>query len=199
MTTDHGDHGRKLQQTPCRNLYLVVNDFRTSSMPRFAGDCAPQPTVFSCRSLLIPSPAQTDVHALAAKVDQHYDHMRTLEASSRKPTPARHDPHRERHAAAEEAGPDAVGLRSAASQAVPHRWATRHGSMFPANGRSPDAGQATRRSALATALLLGKTKLEKELDGLSLAPDQKPVNPGDVVLRGVPKGMRTAWRRRCWK
>ena len=37
--------------------------------------------------------------------------------------------------------------------------------------------------------LLGKTKLEKELDGLSLAPDQKPLNPGDVVLRGVPKGM----------
>ena len=35
--------------------------------------------------------------------------------------------------------------------------------------------------------LLGKTKLEKELDGLSLAPDQKPLNPGDVVLRGVPK------------
>ncbi len=38
--------------------------------------------------------------------------------------------------------------------------------------------------------LLGKTKLEKELEGLSLAPDQKPMNAGDVVLRGVPKGMR---------
>lgn len=38
--------------------------------------------------------------------------------------------------------------------------------------------------------LLGKTKLEKELDGLSIAPDQKPVVAGDVVLRGVPKGMR---------
>ena len=38
--------------------------------------------------------------------------------------------------------------------------------------------------------LLGKTKLEKELDGLSLAPDVKPVNAGDVVLRGVPNGMR---------
>ena len=37
--------------------------------------------------------------------------------------------------------------------------------------------------------LLGKTKLEKELDGLSLAPDQKPMNSGDVVLRGVPRGM----------
>jgi len=38
--------------------------------------------------------------------------------------------------------------------------------------------------------LLGKTKLEKELDGLSLAPDVKPIQQGDVVLRGVPKGMR---------
>ena len=38
--------------------------------------------------------------------------------------------------------------------------------------------------------LLGKTKLEKELDGLSLAPDQKPMNAGDVVVRGIPKGMQ---------
>lgn len=38
--------------------------------------------------------------------------------------------------------------------------------------------------------LLGKTKLEKELDGLSLAPDVTPIQPGDLVLRGVPKTMR---------
>jgi outer membrane lipoprotein-sorting protein len=38
--------------------------------------------------------------------------------------------------------------------------------------------------------LLGKTKLEKELDGLSLAPDEKPLDASDLVLRGVPKGMR---------
>jgi outer membrane lipoprotein carrier protein len=37
--------------------------------------------------------------------------------------------------------------------------------------------------------LLGKTKLNKEFDGLSLAPDVKPAAPDDVVLRGVPKGM----------
>jgi outer membrane lipoprotein carrier protein len=37
--------------------------------------------------------------------------------------------------------------------------------------------------------LLGRTKLEKEFNGLSLAPDQQPINAGDVVLRGVPKGM----------
>jgi len=37
--------------------------------------------------------------------------------------------------------------------------------------------------------LLGKTRLEKELQGLSLAPDVLPLTPGDVVLRGVPKAM----------
>jgi outer membrane lipoprotein carrier protein len=38
--------------------------------------------------------------------------------------------------------------------------------------------------------LLGKAKLNKELDGLSLAPDVKPVEPGDWVLRGIPHGMK---------
>jgi outer membrane lipoprotein carrier protein len=37
--------------------------------------------------------------------------------------------------------------------------------------------------------LLGKTKLQKEFDALSLAPDAPPAVPGDVILRGVPKGM----------
>ena len=39
------------------------------------------------------------------------------------------------------------------------------------------------------AFLLGKTRLEKELRGLSLAPDVPPLVPGDAVLRGVPKAM----------
>jgi outer membrane lipoprotein carrier protein len=38
--------------------------------------------------------------------------------------------------------------------------------------------------------LLGKTKLEKELEGLSLAPDLTPLQAGDVIMRGVPKIMR---------
>src|SRR5260370_14086565 len=37
--------------------------------------------------------------------------------------------------------------------------------------------------------LLGKTKLAKELDGLSFAPDVAPLQAGGAVLRGVPKGM----------
>jgi len=38
--------------------------------------------------------------------------------------------------------------------------------------------------------LLGKAKLEKELEGLSLAPDVAPLQAGNVVLRGKPKGMQ---------
>lgn len=38
--------------------------------------------------------------------------------------------------------------------------------------------------------LLGRTKLEKELAGLSLAPDIAPATPGNVVLRGVPKAIK---------
>jgi outer membrane lipoprotein carrier protein len=38
--------------------------------------------------------------------------------------------------------------------------------------------------------LLGKTKLEKELEALSLAPDMAPIVAGDIVLRGVPRGMK---------
>lgn len=37
--------------------------------------------------------------------------------------------------------------------------------------------------------LLGKTKLEKELQGLSLAQDITPTVAGDTVLRGIPKAM----------
>lgn len=37
--------------------------------------------------------------------------------------------------------------------------------------------------------LLGKTKLEKEFNGLSIVTADQPSTPGDIILRGVPKGM----------
>jgi len=37
--------------------------------------------------------------------------------------------------------------------------------------------------------LLGKTKLRKEFDELGIAPNIKPENPGNMVMRGSPKGM----------
>jgi outer membrane lipoprotein carrier protein len=39
------------------------------------------------------------------------------------------------------------------------------------------------------AFLLGKTRLEKELDGLAFAPDIQAWKPEDSVVRGVPRGM----------
>ena len=40
------------------------------------------------------------------------------------------------------------------------------------------------------AFLLGKTKLESELHGLSKAVDQAPVESGNTMLRGVPEAMK---------
>jgi len=53
--------------------------------------------------------------------------------------------------------------------------------------KSPMSKLDDLRSPLG--FLLGKTRLEKELQGLSFAPDVTPLNPGDFVLRGVPKGL----------
>lgn len=39
------------------------------------------------------------------------------------------------------------------------------------------------------AFLLGKTKLEKELSGLSFAPDIQTWHPNDMILRGVPAAL----------
>ncbi len=60
----------------------------------------------------------------------------------------------------------------------------------------PGEAQA-RRTALKSLddlrsplrLLLGHSHLEKELKGLSLAPDVRPATPGGVVLRGIPVGL----------
>ena len=45
------------------------------------------------------------------------------------------------------------------------------------------------------AFLLGKTKLEKELAGLSFAPDLQTWRQDDVILRGVPRGMEDTLRQ----
>jgi outer membrane lipoprotein carrier protein len=135
--------------------------------------------------------AQVDVHALAAKVDQRYDHMHTLEAQFeetykgagmnrtesgtlllKKPGRMRWDYDRPRPKLFLTDG-------STAWFYVPGELQAR---------RTPVKQLDDLRSPLR--YLLGKTKLEKELDGLSMAADVKPVNAGDVVLRGVPREMR---------
>jgi outer membrane lipoprotein carrier protein len=134
--------------------------------------------------------AAQDVHALAAKVDQRYNHMHTLEAQFTETY-------------------SGVGMSRTESGTLLlkkpglMRWDydQPRSKLFVMDGHTawfyvPGEHQARRTPVkelndLQSPLryLLGKTRLEKELKGLSLAPDQKPAVPGDVVLRGVPKGM----------
>jgi len=135
--------------------------------------------------------AQTDVHALAAKVDRHYDHIHTLEAQFT-------ETYKGAGVSRTESG--TLLLRKPGRM----RWDYQqpHPKLFVSDGNTawfyvPGEQQARRtpvkelddlRSPLR--YLLGKTKLEKEMEGLSVAAGIPPVTEGDVVLRGVPRGMR---------
>src|SRR5271167_2123459 len=135
--------------------------------------------------------AQTDVHVLASKVDQRYDHMRTLEAQFT-----------ETYTGAGMSRTESGTLLMKKPGRMRWDYNQPRSKLFITDGNTawfyvPGEQQARRtpvkqledlRSPLR--YLLGKTKLEKELDGLTLAADKKALNPGDVVLRGIPKGMR---------
>jgi len=83
------------------------------------------------------------------------------------------------------------------------RWEYRspREKLFVSDGKDawfyvPEDRQARKESAKKLedvrsplAFLLGKTKLEKELHGLSAAPDIAPLTVGNVVLRGVPTAL----------
>ena len=134
--------------------------------------------------------AQTDVHALADKVDQRYDHLHTLQADFT-----------ETYTGAGMTRTESGTLLLKKPGQMRWNYDQPHAKLFVTDGHTawfyvPGEKQARRTSIkqlddLRSPLryLLGKTKLEKELEALSLAPDQKPMNAGDVVLRGVPKGM----------
>jgi outer membrane lipoprotein carrier protein len=135
--------------------------------------------------------AQINVHAVADKVDQRYNAMHTLQADFV-----------ETYAGAGMSRTESGTLLLKKPGQMRWDYAQPHPKLFVTDGHTawfyvPGERQARRTSIkqlddLRSPLryLLGKTKLEKELDGLSLAPDQKPVNAGDIVLRGIPKGMR---------
>ena len=135
--------------------------------------------------------AQTNVHAVADKVDQRYNAMHTLQADFV-----------ETYAGAGMSRTESGTLLLKKPGQMRWDYDQPHPKLFVTDGHTawfyvPGERQARRTSIkqlddLRSPLryLLGKTKLEKELDGLSLAPDQKPANTGDIVLRGIPKGMR---------
>ena len=143
--------------------------------------------------LLLVSPplhAQTDVQTLAAKVDRRYDHMRTLEARFT-----------ETYSGAGINRTEGGTLLLKKPGRMRWDYDQPRPKLFLTDGNTawfyvPGEKQVRRtpvkqlddlRSPLR--YMLGKTKLEKELDGLSPAPDQKPLNSGDLVLRGIPHGM----------
>jgi outer membrane lipoprotein carrier protein len=131
-----------------------------------------------------------DVKAIATAVDAHYNHLRTLEAEFTELY---------RGSGMERTESGTLWLKKPGKM----RWEYRSPKekLFVSDGKTawfyvPEDRQARKSSAKKLedlrsplAFLLGKTKLERELRGLSLAPDVEPLESGDVVLRGVPKGL----------
>jgi outer membrane lipoprotein carrier protein len=131
-----------------------------------------------------------DVHAIARTVDDHYNRLHTLQAEFTEIYVG---------AGMERTESGTLWLKKPGKM----RWEYRspREKLFLSDGKDawfyvPGDRQVRRtpvkklddlRSPLG--FLLGKTRLEKELQGLSLAPDIAPLTAGDVVLRGVPKAM----------
>jgi outer membrane lipoprotein carrier protein len=141
-------------------------------------------------SLAAASAQGADVKAIATAVDTHYNHLRTLQAEFTELY---------RGSGMERTESGTLWLKKPGKM----RWEYRSPKekLFVSDGKTawfyvPEDRQARKSSAKKLedlrsplAFLLGKTKLEKELRGLSLAPDIEPLGSGDVVLRGVPKGL----------
>lgn len=131
-----------------------------------------------------------DVHRLAEAIDHRYNNLQSLETDFS-------ETYRGAGMARNESG--TLWLKRPGKM----RWDYREPrpKLFVSDGHTawfyvPGDQQARKASVkklddLRSPLryLLGKTKLEKEFSGLSLAPDVKPLEAGDLVLRGVPKGM----------
>ena len=131
-----------------------------------------------------------DLPSVARAVDEHYNQLRTLEADYT-------ETYRGNGMDRTESG--TLWLKKPGKM----RWEYRspREKLFLSDGKDawfyvPGDRQARKtpvrkledlRSPLG--LLLGKTRLEKELLGLSFAPDVTPLDTGDFVLRGVPKAM----------
>ncbi len=147
--------------------------------------------VFGLACLWLNATASTaDVKSLASAVDEHYNHLQSLQANFTQVY---------RGSGMDRAESGTLWLKKPGKM----RWEYRspREKLFISDGKTvwfyvPADRQARKDSAKKLedlrspiAFLLGKTKLEKELQGLSLAPDVTPLDGGDVVLRGVPQAM----------
>jgi outer membrane lipoprotein carrier protein len=152
--------------------------------------------VFFCWLLLCWLPAITgpvraqDVRQLARSVDEHYNHLRSLQSDFTEIY--RGD------------GPERVEAGTLwLKKPRKMRWEYRSPKekLFISDGKVVwfylPAERQLRKTTLRElddlrsplAFLLGKTKLENELQGLSKVVDQSPLDAGNTLLRGVPQGM----------
>jgi outer membrane lipoprotein carrier protein len=142
-------------------------------------------------SVAIAMPAQgQDIHQLARAVDEHYNHLRSLQSDFTEIY---------RGDGLERVESGTLWLKKPRKM----RWEYRSPKekLFVSDGRIvwfylPEERQLRKtefrklddlRSPLA--FLLGKTKLENELQGLSKVVDQAPVTAGNTLLRGIPQAM----------
>jgi outer membrane lipoprotein carrier protein len=132
----------------------------------------------------------TGVHTIANAVDAHYNHLQSLQSEFS-------ETYQGNGTVRVESG--TLWLKKPGKM----RWEYRspREKLFLSDGKDawfyvPGDRQVRKtpvrklddlRSPLG--FLLGKTKLEKELEGLSLATDLAPKVAGDTVLRGIPKTM----------
>jgi outer membrane lipoprotein carrier protein len=134
--------------------------------------------------------AAPDLKTVAKSVDEHYNHLRSLQAEFTEIY---------RGAGMDRTESGTLWLKKPGKM----RWEYRspRDKLFLSDGKDawfylPGDKQARKtpvrkledlRSPLG--FLLGKTRLEKELQGLGFAPDMAAVTPGNMVLRGVPQTM----------
>src|ERR1700686_4514151 len=130
------------------------------------------------------------VKALARAVDDHYNHLRSLQADFTEIY---------RGDGAERVESGTLWLKKSRKM----RWEYRspREKLFISDGQAVwfylPAERQLRKTTLKKlddvrsplAFLLGKTKLENELRGLSKVVDQSPLSPGNTLLRGVPQAM----------
>src|SRR5882724_11267825 len=131
-----------------------------------------------------------DIHQTARAVDEHYNHLRSLQADFTEIY---------RGDGAERSESGTLWLKKPRKM----RWEYRspREKLFVSDGkavwfylpadRQPRKTDFNKLDDLRSpiAFLLGKTKLENELQGLSKAVDQGPLDPANILLRGVPKRM----------
>jgi len=139
--------------------------------------------------------ALPDVNTVARLVDDRYNHLQTLEADFTEIYQG---------AGSERTESGKLWLKKPGKM----RWEYRspEEKLFVSDGHDgwlylPQEKQV-RKSSMKDlndlrspiAFLLGKTKLQRELSGLSFAPGFEVWRPGDAVLRGVPKGLENQIR-----